>query len=190
VYVQGDIADDGDAQKVVAKAVEHYGRLDVLVNNAATTQTIAHTDLDAVTDEVWDRILATNVIGTWHMVRAAVPHLRATGDGAIVNVGSRAGSHAAGSSIPYSVSKAGVHHLTLLLARALGPEIRVNAVAPGLIDTPWTEDWHEVRARVTAEAPLRRVGHPFDVADAVLGLVNARYVTGQLIHVDGGLSLR
>jgi ketoreductase RED2 len=190
VYVQSDIADGDQARALVQATVERYGRLDVLVNNAGTTEVIPHHDLDAVTDEVWQRILGVNVIGTFNVTRAAVPHLRQSGSAVVVNVTSLAGVRPTGSSIPYAVSKAGLNHLTVLLANVLGPEIRVNAVAPGLIDTPWTEDWDDVRAAVRQMAPLRRSGLPEDVADACLGLVRSRYVTGQVLVVDGGTGLR
>jgi len=101
-----------------------------------------------------------------------------------------AGHTARGSSIPYAASKAAVSHMTELLANVLGPEIRVNAVAPGLVDTPWTADWDVVRSFVQAQAPLQRSGTPEDVAHVVVGLVGARYVTGQIVIVDGGLRLR
>ena len=135
-YVQADMADPDHAARLVATAVERYGRLDILVNNAGTTEIIPHHDLDAATFEVWERIMRVNVLGTWNVIRAAVPHLRATGDGVIVNITSLAGVRPTGSSIPYATSKAALNHLTLLLANALGPDVRVNAVAPGLIDTP------------------------------------------------------
>jgi ketoreductase RED2 len=124
------------------------------------------------------------------MTRASVPALRATGDGAVINVTSVAGQRPSGSSIPYAVSKAGINHLTLLLAKVLGPQIRVNAVAPGLVDTPWTQGWDEIRETVRAQAPLQRVAVPEDVAEAVIGLVLARFVTGQVLTVDGGMALR
>jgi ketoreductase RED2 len=189
-YVQADIADPNDAARLVAATVERCGRLDILVNNAGTTETIPHHDLDAATFEVWERIMRVNVLGTWNVVRAAVPHLRATGDGVIVNITSLAGVRPVGSSIPYATSKAALNHLTVLLANALGPDVRVNALAPGLIDTPWTEGWHDIRAAVQQMAPLRRSGTPDDVADACLGLVDARYTTGQVVLVDGGMALR
>jgi ketoreductase RED2 len=119
-----------------------------------------------------------------------VPALKASGAGSVINVTSVAGLRQAGSSIPYAVSKAGINHLTKLLANVLGPEIRVNAVAPGLVDTPWTADWAAVRARVTAQAPLKRPALPEDVAEVIMGLVQAGFVTGQVVTVDGGMSLR
>jgi ketoreductase RED2 len=189
-YVQADISDPAEAARLVTTTVELYGRLDIVVNNAGTTAVIPHHDLDACTNEIWERIFRVNVFGTWNVIRPAAPHLRATGDGVILNITSLAGIRPTGSSLPYAVSKAALNHLTLLLASTLGPQIRVNAVAPGLIDTPWTADWETIREAVGEMAPLRRSGTPQDVADACLGLVAARYVTGQVVLVDGGMALR
>ncbi|MGH1556131.1 SDR family NAD(P)-dependent oxidoreductase [Streptomyces sp. L7] len=139
--------------------------------------------------EIWREILGTNVIGTWQTTVAAVPHLKAAGDAVVVNVSSVAGSRPAGSSVPYAVSKAAIEHITRLLANVLGPEVRVNAVAPGLIETPWTKDFTEIAEHVRRSAPLRRVGAPEDVADAVYGLVSSAYTTGAVLSVDGGAHL-
>src|SRR5690606_37943239 len=127
-YVQADVADPAQAEALIATTVARHGRLDVLVNNAGTTQVIPHHDLDAVTDEVFRRIIDVNLFGTWQLTKLALPHLRATGDGAVVNVTSIAGVRPTGSSIPYAVSKAALNHLTVLLANVTGPEVRVNAV--------------------------------------------------------------
>jgi ketoreductase RED2 len=189
-YIQADVADPVQARHLVDATVEQHGRLDIVVNNAGTTTVIPHHDLDAATTEIWEHILAVNVLGTWNVIQAAVPHLRATADGVILNITSVAGVRPVGSSIPYAVSKAALNHLTVLLANALGPEIRVHAVAPGLIDTPWTSDWDAVRDTVRQTAPLRRSGTPDDVADACVGLLGTRYATGQVLVVDGGLALR
>jgi ketoreductase RED2 len=189
IYVQGNVADEDACVALVAAATERFGRLDILVNNAGTTKVIPHADLDAATDEVWREIFDVNVLGTWHMTRAAVPALRATGAGSVLNVSSLAGVRPTGSSIPYAVSKAGINHLTLLLAKVLGPEIRVNAIAPGLVDTPWTASWDVIREYVRAQAPLRRSGVPADLAEAAVGILRADYITGQVLTVDGGLSL-
>ena len=189
IYVQGNVADEDACRALVAAAVDRFGRLDILVNNAGTTKVIPHADLDAATDEVWREIFEVNVLGTWHMTKVAVPALRASGAGSVLNITSVAGVRPTGSSIPYAVSKAGLNHLTLLLAKVLGPEIRVNAVAPGLVDTPWTASWDVIREYVRAHAPLRRSAVPADVADAVLGLLRTDYATGQVLTVDGGLSL-
>ena len=131
IYVQADVSDPAQAEHLVDAAVERYGRLDIVVNNAGTTAVIPHDDLDAATTEIWETILRVNVIGPWNVVRAAAPHLRASGDGVILNITSLAGVRPVGSSIPYAVSKAALNHLTVLLANVLGPEIRVHAVAPG-----------------------------------------------------------
>jgi ketoreductase RED2 len=189
-YVQADVSDPTSAEQLVAAAVGRYGRLDILVNNAGTTAVIPHHDLDAATNEIWERILRVNVLGTWNVSKAAVPHLRAAGDGVVLNITSVAGVRPVGSSIPYAVSKAALNHLTALLANVLGPEIRVHAVAPGLIDTPWTTDWDALRETVREAAPLRRTGSPQDVADACVALIDAPYATGQVLVVDGGMALR
>jgi ketoreductase RED2 len=190
IYVQADVSDPAQAERLVSEAVARYGRLDIVVNNAGTTAVIPHHDLDAATNEIWERILRVNVMGTWNVIHAAAPHLRTTGDGVILNITSVAGVRPLGSSIPYAVSKAALNHLTVLLANVLGPEIRVHAVAPGLIDTPWTDSWDNVRAAVRETTPLHRSGTPQDVADACVALVSARYATGQVLVLDGGLALR
>jgi ketoreductase RED2 len=189
-YVQGDISVDADVARLVEETVGHFGSLDVLVNNAGTTQVIPHHDLDAATPEVFRRLYDVNVVGTWALTVAAMPHLRASGNGCVVNVSSLAGVRPTGSSIPYAASKAALNHVTRLLANVVGPEVRVNAVAPGLVDTPWTADWDAIRAAVQERAPLKRSATPADVAEVVLGLIAAEYVTGEVVVVDGGLSLR
>ena len=167
-YVQGDVAEPDDAERLVAETLEPWGRLDLLVNNAGATTRIPHGDLEAV---------------------AAVRHMREHG-GSIVNVSSLAGVRPTGSSIPYATAKAALNHLTRLLANALGPTVRVNAVAPGLIATPWTEDWHDMHSAVEARAPLQRVGTPEDIAAVCLDLLAAEYLTGEVVVADGGMHLR
>ena len=188
VYVRGDITDPADAQRLVDAALERWGRLDTLVNNAGTTALIPHQDLQAASVEVWRRIFEVNVFGTWTMTLAALPALQEA-QGSVVTVSSLAGLRPTGSSIPYAASKAALNHMTVLLAKVVGPGVRVNAVAPGLIDTPWTADWDFVREVVEQTAPLKRVGQPEDVAEVVLALARSSYVTGQIVAIDGGLSL-
>jgi len=187
-YVQADVAEEAQCRRLVATALERCGRLDILVNNAGTTAVIPHADLDAVSDELFHRILDTNLLGTWHLTRAALPHLRQSPAGVVVNVTSIAGIRAMGSSIPYAVSKAAINHLTRLLARVSGP-VRINAVAPGLVQTPWTKDWGPLHEQVARQAPLGRSATAEDIADAILGVISTRYMTGEVILVDGGLSL-
>jgi ketoreductase RED2 len=190
VYVRADVADPSGADALVAATVEHFGGLDVLVNNAGRTKVIAHADLDALTDDVFREIFDVNVFGTFRLTRAALPHLRASGDGAVVNVSSVAGVRPTGSSIPYAVSKAALNHLTALLANVTGPEVRINAVAPGLVRTPWTAEWGPVHDSMATRAPAGRSGEPTDIADVIVDVAAARYLTGQVVVVDGGLSLR
>ena len=180
-YVQGDIAVADDVRRLVDETVSRFGRIDTLVNNAGTTVRIAHNDFEAATPEIFRRLYDVNVVGAWQMSVAALPHLKATGAGCIVNVSSLAGLRPSGSSIPYAVSKAALNHMTVLLA---------NAVAPGLIDTPWTADWDDIRTAVRGMAPLQRSGEPDDVANVVYALTTSMYVTGQIWAVEGGLALR
>jgi NAD(P)-dependent dehydrogenase (short-subunit alcohol dehydrogenase family) len=189
-YRQADIGSPDAARRLVADIVATHGRLDILVNNAGTTRVIPHADLEAATPEIWGEIYAINVIAPFVLTTAAAPHLRAApAGGVVVNIGSLAGIRQAGSSIPYAASKAALHHQTRLLAAVLGPEIRVNAVAPGLVDTPWTADWHAAREAVATITPMRGVARPADVAEVVLSQVTSSLVTGEIWVVDSGLQL-
>jgi len=189
LYVAADVADEAAAGRLVAEAVARFGHLDILVNNAGITRRIPLGDLDSATAAIWHEILDTNLIGAWNVARAAVPHLRATGEASIVNLTSLVAHRPIGSSIPYSVSKAALVHLTLILAKVLGPEIRVNAVSPGYVTTRWNEGQEERRAVVEAQAPLRRVAAAGDVADICVQLCEPSLVTGAVIPVDGGMHL-
>jgi ketoreductase RED2 len=189
VYVQGDIGDPATAGVLVSAAQQRWGRLDGLVNNAGVTVDVPLPDIDAVTVEHWDKVLRTNVVGTFLVSQAALPLLRQAEDGWIINITSLAGVRQQGSSLPYAVSKAALNHLTTIMAKHAGDGVRVNAVAPGLVATPWTQDWDERKAGVELVAPLHRVATPDDVVDACLGLIGARYATGQTLVVDGGLGL-
>lgn len=190
IYVQADVSDAEASAALIDATIDHHGRLDVLINNAGVTAVIPHPDLDAVTDEIFTRILDVNVLGTFRLTRLAMPHLRATGDGSVVNVTSLAGLRPTGSSIPYAASKAALNHLTVLLANVSGPEVRVNAVAPGLIRTPWTAEWDTLHDAVSHIAPLKRSGEADEVAQAIVDVAASRYMTGQVVSVDGGLTLR
>jgi len=187
-YIQAAIGTEEAASSLIETVLDRHGRLDALINNAGTTEVIPHQDLDAATLDVWRRIFEVNVFGTWAVTVAAVDALKAT-HGAVVNVSSIAGLRATGSSIPYAASKAALNHQTILLAKVLGPEIRVNAVAPGLVDTPWTEDWDFIREVVTQVAPLKRSAKPEDVAKVIADLAESTYVTGQVVAIDGGLTI-
>jgi ketoreductase RED2 len=189
VYVQADVAGPEGPQRLVEAALGRWGRIDTLVNNAGTTALIPHHDVEAASVDVWRRIFELNVFASWAMTVAALPALKEA-KGSVVNISSVAGLRPTGSSIPYAASKAALNHMTVLLARVVGPEVRVNAVAPGLVDTPWTADWDLQRQAVQQMTPLKRVGQPHDVAEVVLALATASsYVTGQVVAIDGGLTL-
>jgi ketoreductase RED2 len=188
LYVRADVSDPAQCRALVDAAVARFGRLDVLVNNAGWTTTVPHADLEALSDEILRRTFEVNVFGTWWLTRAAMPHLRRSEDGNVVNITSIAGVRPVGSSIAYAMSKAALNHLTRLLAKSCGP-VRVNAVAPGLVETPWTADWGPLHEVVRKVAPLHRSATPDDCAEAVLAFLRNRYATGQVLVVDGGFTL-
>ncbi|HEU4318976.1 MAG TPA: glucose 1-dehydrogenase [Acidimicrobiia bacterium] len=187
IYVQADISDPEDRQRLIDSTLERLGRLDVLVNNAGWTAFVDHNDLDALTDEIFRKTFEVNVFGTWSLTKLAIPHLSQSPDGNVVTVTSVAGIRPAGSSIAYAMSKAALNHMTRLLAKSFGP-VRVNAVAPGLIETPWTSNWDNMHDLVAEQAPARRSGKPEEIALAVGSLVTNGYVTGEVLVVDGGLT--
>jgi NAD(P)-dependent dehydrogenase (short-subunit alcohol dehydrogenase family) len=192
-YQQADLADEIQCQALISRVIDEHQRLDVLVNNAGISWPIAHDDLSAVTAATWRQILDVNLIAPWLLTSAALPALRSSpraGGGAVVNITSHAGVRPKGSSIPYAASKAALNHTTRLLAAALGPAVRVNAVAPGLVDTPLTADWADAQQLWREKAPMGRAAQPADVADLVSALVANSYITGEVILLDGGLNLR
>ena len=195
LLVQGDVADDAACRAMVEAAVGRWQRLDALVNNAGITTFVGASNWDALDAQAFQQIFGVNVVGAFQMVRASVPHLKAAG-GAIVNVSSVAGSLGVGSSVPYIASKGAVNSMTLHLARALAPEIRVNAVCPGMITTRWFVDgigqdaFDKLKAQYERSTPLARACSAEDVAEAVLWLIEgARTVTGELILLDSGMHL-
>ncbi len=186
---RGNVGDDRAVREMVRRCRDELGGLDVLVNNAGMTHFIDHTDLEALTDEVWDEIFQVNLKGTFYCCRAALPLLKERG-GAIVNVTSVAGLQGHGSSIPYAASKAALNCLTKSLARAFAPEVRVNAVAPGPVLTRWLADHMDMVERSLQGTPLRRAATPDDIADAVVFLALGNgLVTGQVLVVDGGRTM-
>ena len=187
LYVQADISDKEQGQRLLDETVARFGRLDLLVNNAGWTTVVPHGNLDALTDEIFMKTFEVNVFGTWWLTKAAMPLLRASADGHVVNVTSIAGVRPVGSSIAYSMTKAALNQMTRLMAKSHGP-VRFNAVAPGLVATPWTKDWEAQHAGVAAIAPLKRSATADDCAEAVLALVRNKYVTGEVFVVDGGLT--
>lgn len=189
-----DISRKAEVVAMLAAVEQEFGRLDVLVNNAAMTYFIDQRDLDALQEEHWDRILEVNVKGTYFCIQAAVPLIRKSGGGAIVNVSSIAAMIGEGSSIAYAASKGAVNTMTKSLARVLAPDIRVNAVCPGPVDTRWMAQImdQEKLARFTSRYPLKRASQPGEVADAILflALPTSAMITGQCLPVDGGRVLQ
>lgn len=194
--VQADVGSEEDCRSLVDTTVRNHHRIDLLVNNAGTTDFLPFADLDKLTDDHWNRIFQVNVKGAFYCVRAARPFLeKAPGGGRIVNVTSVAGMIGNGSSIAYCASKAALINMTISLARALAPTIRVNSVAPGFIADDWTERglgdrYAAARAGHERRAVLGRVCEPEDVAAAIVSLATgSRMVTGQNIVVDGGMTI-
>jgi len=188
LYVQADISDQSAGQKLIDTTISKFGQLDILINNAGWTTLVAHHDLDSLTDEIFEKTFDVNVFGTWWLTKAAMPHLKKSTDGNIVNITSIAGVRPVGSSIAYAMTKAALNHMTVLLAKSCGP-VRVNAVAPGLVETPWTRDWQAQHDNVSRVAPLKRSATPQDCGEATLALIRNKYATGQIFVVDGGLTL-
>ena len=187
-YLQGDISDPVAAKQLVDGTVEHFGHLDFVVNCAGWTTVVPHKDLDGLTDEIFLKTFQVNVFGSWSVSKAAIPHLRKSENPNIVTITSVAGVRPVGSSMAYSMAKAALNQMTKLLAKSYGP-IRVNAVAPGLVATPWTESWDEMHETVAKISPVPRSATPDDCAEAVLGFLRNRYVTGEVLVVDGGLTI-
>ena len=192
LVLQGDVSDDAAVRTMLKSVEARFGRLDVLVNNAGTTVATPPGDLEGLSVEAWDRVFAVNVRGVWQVTRAAVPLLKQAPDAAIVNVASVVGELPGAQPLPYAASKAAVVNLTKTLAGALGPGIRVNAVAPGWMEGDWMErtlgdNYERLMARRANATPLKRCCTAEDVADTILSLVvSNRFVTGQVIVIDGG----
>jgi NAD(P)-dependent dehydrogenase (short-subunit alcohol dehydrogenase family) len=188
-YLRADLENEDEAAGLIPRALAAHGRLDVLVNNAGISWPVPHAELDGLSAADWRRLLDVNLIAPWLLCTAALPALREA-RGSIVNVTSHAGVRPKGSSIAYAASKAALNHVTKLLAAALGPEVRVNAVAPGLVDTAMTADWTAAQELWKTSSPMRRAAQPSDVADLIAAILQSSYLTGEVILLDGGLNLR
>ena len=192
-YTQADLADQDQAKGLIAEVLSHHGRLDVLVNNAGINATIPHGALKEATAQVWRDLYEVNVIAPWTLIGEAEAALRASSThdcpSSIVNITSHAGVRPKGASIPYAASKAAFNHVTQLLALNLSPAIRVNAIAPGLVDTPMTETWVEAHKLWKEKSPMGRGAQPNEIADTASMLVASSYLTGEIIMSDGGLNL-
>jgi len=192
-YIQADLAQDSERTRLVREVATLWGRLDILVNNAGISRVIPYADLAAATPSVWHELHEINVVAPFRLVAEASPLLREAArrgrPGCVVNVSSHAGVRPKGASIPYAASKAALNHVTRLLAVSLAPDIRVNAVAPGLVDTPLTANWAAAQELWRERSPMRRAASPNDIAQAVMMLVASDYLTGEILLSDGGLNL-
>lgn len=195
IVLEGDVTRDADCVSLVERAVAAFGRLDALVNAAGISKMVPQPDLHGLSAEDFQRIYAVNTIGMFQMIRAAAPHLKATGKGAVVNITSRAGVTGGGSSIAYAASKGASNTLTLSLARVLAPEIRVNAVCPaltehGFVERLAPESFAERKARQISVSPLKQIGKPDEVAESIYWLItSASMMTGTLVDLDFGMHL-
>ncbi|HYG54703.1 MAG TPA: SDR family oxidoreductase [Burkholderiales bacterium] len=190
---QGDVGNDADCRRVAKAVLDKWGRIDALVNSAGTTKFVAHTDLEGLSADDWQHIFRVNVVGAFQMIRACAAALKEA-RGCVVNVSSISSRLGTGSSIAYAASKAALDTMTASLARALGPEIRVNNVNPGYVRTPWQVAAHgeegarRLEEKYAAVAPLKAAPVARDVADAIAWLIEgARATTGEILYVDGGL---
>ena len=195
VEFEGDVSDDSDCRRVAKAVLEKWGRIDALVNCAGTTKFVAHADLEGLSADDILGIFRVNLVGPFQMIRACAPALKAS-RGCVVNISSVASILGTGSSIAYAASKAALDTMSISLARALGPEIRVNIVAPGYVRTAWQVAAHgaegaaEQERRFAERAPLKAAAEPQDVAEAIAWLVEgARRVTGEIVYVDGGMHI-
>ena len=189
VDIQSDVSRDQEARQLIEKAVAHFGRLDVLINNAAWTRYVPHQNLEDLSEEILENTWSVIVKGSIYCTRAAVPHLRANGQGSVINITSNAGFTAMGSTIIYGASKAALTFITKSLARALAPEIRVNAIAPGFVDTKFVNWTPEAIEQLKAQTHLGRPIIPENIADAAVFLAcDSSATTGQTILVDGGVA--
>jgi len=187
----GDVAQTDTLKALRAGIERHFGRLDVLVNAAGFTKPVPHADLDALDDELIDRMFAVNWRGQFATIRTFAPLLKASGDGLIVSISSIAGTNGIGSSIAYCAAKAGIDVMTKSLARVLAPEVRVLAVAPGVVDTSFVPGRSaDFNAKTAATTPLQRIAAPEDIASAIVACATQLgFATGTTFVVDGGRSL-
>ncbi|WP_240762314.1 SDR family NAD(P)-dependent oxidoreductase [Paenibacillus thalictri] len=184
---KGSVADDAAVRGMIGFAVESFGRVDILVNNAGVTDFVKHDDLEGLKEEYWDRVMDVNVKGMFNCCRAAYPELKKQ-LGCIVNITSVAGITGLGSSIAYAASKAAAISVTKSLARVMAPEVRVNSIAPGIVQTRWVEGQEEHVRKLGEGTPLGRVATPEDVAETAYSLIAySPFVTGETVKVDGGM---
>lgn len=192
-YTQADLADQVQVPRLIHDVLAKHGRLDVLVNNAGINAEIPHSSLKEASAEIWRSLYEVNVIAPWTLIAEAEAALKTASTLArpscILNISSHAGIRPKGASIPYAASKAALNHMTKLLALNLSPAIRVNALAPGLVNTPMTANWTTAQALWRDRAPMKRGAQPQEIAEVASMLISSNYLTGEIIICDGGLNL-
>jgi NAD(P)-dependent dehydrogenase (short-subunit alcohol dehydrogenase family) len=192
-YFQADLSDQSQARNLIVEVLSHHGRLDVLVNNAGMSATIPHGSLKEASPEIWRSLYEVNVIAPWTLIAEAEMALRLSSKSecpsCILNISSHAGIRPKGASIPYSATKAALNHMTKLLAMSLAPQIRVNAIAPGLVNTPMSKDWIAAQKLWKERSPMGRGAQPEEIAQIAYMIVTSHYLTGEIIISDGGLNL-
>lgn len=189
IAVKANVSIEKEVEQMVSRTVNKFGTVDCLVNNASITAQIPMEDLHSASDQVWDTLYNVNVKGMFHCIKAVVPYMKEHKSGAIVNMGSVAGITGIGSSIPYAATKSAIHTITKSLAIALAPNIRVNCISPGAVDTRWWADNREKMYQLAGELPLNRISTPDDIAEAVLFQLTQESITGQIFTIDNGQTL-
>lgn len=189
VALKANVAKKEEVEDMVSQTVHFFGTVDCLVNNASITAQIPMDDLESVTDQVWDDLFSVNVKGMFHCIQAVVPYMKEKKSGAIVNMGSVAGITGLGSSIPYAATKSAIHTMTKSLAIALAPDIRVNSISPGAVDTRWWAGNEEKMYQLAGNLPLQRISIPDDIAEAILFQLIQESITGQIFTIDNGQTL-
>ncbi|MDF2540563.1 MAG: short-chain dehydrogenase/reductase [Herbinix sp.] len=189
LLLQADVSNDNEVKEMVHQVISRFGTVHYLVNNASITKQIELSDLDAVSDEVWEQLMNVNVKGMFYCARAVTPYMLRNKGCSILNVGSIAGITGSGSSLPYAVSKAAVHGLTKSLAHGLAPDIRVNCIAPAAVDTRWWMGEEEKMMRLSGHLPLQRISTPEDIAEFICAILMQESMTGQIISPNNGMDI-
>ncbi len=192
-YTQADLTNQAEVRNLIAEVLKKHSRIDVLVNNAGSSTIIPHSDLKKATVEVWREQYEINVISPWTLITEAEDALKKSSSSeytsVIINISTHASIRPKGASIPYAASKAALNHMTKLLALTLAPNIRVNAIAPGLVNTPLSQDWDSARKLWNNKAPMKREAQPEEIAQVAHSFIDNNYLTGEIIIIDGGLNL-
>jgi len=192
-YTQADLNNEKEVRNLIAQVIEKHARLDVLVNNAGAIKVIPHSSLKEASPAIWREQYEVNVIAPWILISEAEEALKNSSSlecpSVILNISTHASIRPKGASIPYATSKAALNHMTKLLALTLAPDIRVNAIAPGLVATPLSENWDAAQSLWRASAPMKREAQPEEIAQIALSFINNHYLTGEIITIDGGLNL-